>query len=39
MLVAPFYYFLLSIAAIKALLEAFKNPFQWNKTEHGISKF
>lgn len=38
-LAAPLYWFLLSIASVMALIEAFKNPLQWNKTEHGISKF
>lgn len=39
MLAAPLYYFLLSVAAIMAIIEALKNPYQWNKTEHGINKF
>jgi glycosyltransferase XagB len=34
----PFYYILLSVAAIRAVVEIFKNPFQWDKTQHGVSK-
>lgn len=34
----PFYYALLAIAAIRSVIEIFKRPFYWDKTEHGISK-
>lgn len=34
----PFYYLLLSVAAIRAVVEIFKKPFHWDKTQHGVSK-
>ena len=37
-LTAPFYYFLLPIAGIRACWQIFKSPFHWDKTEHGVSK-
>ncbi len=33
----PFYYFLQSIAAWKALIQLFSNPFYWEKTQHGLT--
>jgi glycosyltransferase XagB len=32
------YYFLLPIAGIRACWQILKDPFYWNKTEHGVSK-
>lgn len=34
----PFYYLLLSVAATRAVIEIFKKPFYWDKTQHGVSK-
>jgi glycosyltransferase XagB len=34
----PFYWFLHSIASLKALLQIIAKPFYWEKTEHGVSK-
>jgi glycosyltransferase XagB len=34
----PFYYLLLSVAATRAVIGIFKNPFHWDKTQHGVSK-
>jgi cellulose synthase/poly-beta-1,6-N-acetylglucosamine synthase-like glycosyltransferase len=38
-LTVPGYWFLQSVAAYKALWQLVKNPFYWEKTTHGISKF
>ena len=38
-LTVPGYWALQSLAAYKALWQLVKNPFYWEKTEHGISKF
>ena len=35
----PVYWLLMSIAAWLALWQLIFSPFQWNKTEHGLSKF
>jgi cellulose synthase/poly-beta-1,6-N-acetylglucosamine synthase-like glycosyltransferase len=32
------YWVLISIAAYKALWQLFRNPFYWEKTQHGVSK-
>src|SRR5215210_6644872 len=34
----PFYYALISIAAWGALAELIRDPFGWNKTEHGLAR-
>ncbi len=34
----PFYWFLMSAAAWLALYQFVVSPFEWNKTEHGLSK-
>ncbi len=34
---AIFYYWLLPIAGIRAFWQIFRNPFYWDKTEHGVS--
>ena len=34
----PLYYILLSVAAIRAVIEIFKKPFYWDKTQHGVTK-
>ncbi len=33
----PFYYFMQSVAAWKALFQLFSNPFYWEKTQHGLT--
>jgi glycosyltransferase XagB len=38
-LTVPGYWFLQSVAAYKALWQLLKNPFYWEKTTHGISRF
>ena len=38
-LTVPGYWLLQSIAAYKALWQLVRNPFYWEKTVHGISKF
>jgi glycosyltransferase XagB len=38
-LTVPGYWLLQSVAAYKALWQLVKNPFYWEKTAHGISKF
>ena len=35
----PVYWLLISVAAWLALWQFIFSPFQWNKTEHGLSKF
>lgn len=37
-LTAPFYWCMISIAAIRALYQLCTNPWHWDKTEHGTSK-
>ncbi len=32
------YWVLMSIAAYKALWQLLRNPFYWEKTQHGVSK-
>ncbi len=34
----PFYYALISLAAWRAVLELARDPFRWNKTEHGLAR-
>ena len=34
----PIYYALMSLAAWGALIELCRDPFAWNKTEHGLAK-
>ncbi|HYF56640.1 MAG TPA: glycosyltransferase [Salinarimonas sp.] len=34
----PVYYGLVSVAAWRALLELVREPFRWNKTEHGLAR-
>ena len=36
---APFYWLLMSVAAYKGLWQLIYNPFYWEKTVHGISRF
>jgi cellulose synthase/poly-beta-1,6-N-acetylglucosamine synthase-like glycosyltransferase len=38
-LTVPAYWILMSIAAYKGLWQLIRNPFYWEKTVHGISKF
>ncbi|MCH3965904.1 MAG: glycosyltransferase [Clostridium sp.] len=35
-LLTPLYWFLMSVAAYKALFQLIKNPFYWEKTSHGL---
>jgi cellulose synthase/poly-beta-1,6-N-acetylglucosamine synthase-like glycosyltransferase len=35
----PFYWILLSVSAYKGLYQLFFNPFYWEKTRHGLSKY
>jgi glycosyltransferase XagB len=35
----PFYWLLASVAAYRAMYQLFFHPSQWEKTEHGISKY
>ncbi len=37
-LTVPGYWVLISIAAYKALWQLIRNPFYWEKTQHGVSK-
>ncbi len=37
-LTTPFYWLMLSQAALKGLWQLFTNPFYWEKTQHGLSK-
>jgi cellulose synthase/poly-beta-1,6-N-acetylglucosamine synthase-like glycosyltransferase len=34
----PFYYALVSLAAWRALVELVREPFRWNKTDHGLAR-
>ncbi len=36
-LLTPIYWVLMSVAAYKALFQLIKNPFYWEKTNHGLS--
>lgn len=36
-ILAVFYYWLLPIAGIRAFWQIFRDPFYWDKTEHGVS--
>ncbi len=38
-LTVPFYWMLQSLAAYKGLWQLVRNPFYWEKTTHGISKY
>ncbi len=38
-LLMPFYWLLISIAAYRAIYQWVRAPFYWEKTEHGISRF
>ncbi|MBI5178669.1 MAG: hypothetical protein HZA04_05365, partial [Nitrospinae bacterium] len=35
----PFYWMMMSFAAYKGLWQLLYNPFYWEKTVHGLSKF
>ena len=35
----PFYWLLISLAAYRALVQLVINPFHWEKTEHGVSRY
>lgn len=37
-LTVPWYWVLMSVAAYKALWQLIRNPFYWEKTQHGLSK-
>ncbi len=37
-LLVPFYWILISIAAVKGFWQLFVNPFYWEKTTHGLSQ-
>jgi hypothetical protein len=34
----PFYWFLLALAAWRALFQLWRDPLRWEKTEHGLAK-
>ncbi|GJE39006.1 glycosyltransferase family 2 protein [Methylobacterium persicinum] len=34
----PFYFLLVSLAAVRAVDELIRAPYRWNKTEHGLSR-
>lgn len=36
--VLPFYWLMMSIAGIRALWQMTRDPFHWEKTEHGVSR-
>lgn len=36
-LLSPFYWMLMSVAAYMALFQLIKNPFYWEKTQHGLT--
>lgn len=38
-LTAPFYWVLMSIAGYKGLWQLITNPFYWEKTQHGLTRF
>ena len=38
-LTVPGYWLLQSVAAYKAIWQLVKNPFYWEKTTHGISRY
>jgi len=38
LLLTPFYWFLLSLAAWRALTQLLRDPQRWEKTEHGLGK-
>ncbi len=38
-LTVPFYWLLQSVAAYKGIWQLIRNPFYWEKTTHGISKY
>ena len=38
LLLMPLYWLLLSIAAWRALLQLLRNPYRWEKTEHGLAR-
>jgi hypothetical protein len=38
LLLTPVYWFLLSLAAWRALIQLLYNPQYWEKTEHGLAK-
>lgn len=37
-LLTPLYWVLMSVAAYKALFQLFRNPFYWEKTNHGLTQ-
>jgi hypothetical protein len=36
-LFTPVYWGLMSVAAWKGFIQLFRNPFYWEKTEHGLT--
>jgi glycosyltransferase XagB len=38
LLLTPLYWFLLSLAAWRALFQLWRDPLRWEKTEHGLAK-
>ena len=38
LLLTPFYWACLSVAAWRALLQLFRDPYHWEKTEHGLAR-
>jgi hypothetical protein len=38
LLLMPFYWGLLSLAAWRALIQLISNPYHWEKTEHGLAR-
>lgn len=38
LLLMPFYWMLLSLAAWRALFQLLRDPYGWEKTEHGLAR-
>jgi hypothetical protein len=38
LLLMPVYWLLLSLAAWRALFQLFRDPYRWEKTEHGLAR-
>ena len=38
LLLTPFYWACLSVAAWRALIQLFRDPYRWEKTEHGLAR-
>jgi cellulose synthase/poly-beta-1,6-N-acetylglucosamine synthase-like glycosyltransferase len=38
LLLTPFYWAYLSVAAWRALIQLFRDPYRWEKTEHGLAR-